>query len=195
MPTANYCHSRPRVSDRSILVIDDETSIQTLLMQILADEGYHVRAVRTARHALNVIRDEGFDVVISDISLPDVDGVELVRQICSEFPHISVIAMSGFMAAIPSARLHDAGTAATLQKPFTAPVALLPLGTPAPSTHINGSGLKPFSPRKPAPILYSRRPNRRSPSLSPVTRLCFPSASESSEGCARRSANNTIEVL
>ena len=120
MPTANDSHLQPRGGDRSILVIDDETSIQSLLMQILADEGYHVRAVRTARHALNVIRDEGFDVVISDISLPDLDGVELVRQICSEFPHISVIAMSGFMAAIPTAKLHDAGTAATPQKPFTA---------------------------------------------------------------------------
>lgn len=105
---------------RSILVIDDEASIQILLRHILAAEGYHVTAVRTARHALNVIRDEGFDVVISDISLPDADGLELVRQIALEFPHVSIIAMSGFMAAIPPAKLHDAGTAATLQKPFTA---------------------------------------------------------------------------
>ena len=105
---------------RSVLVIDDEASIQMLLRQILAAEGYHVRTVRTARHALNVIRDEAFDVVISDISLPDADGLELVRQIGIEFPEVSVIAMSGFMAAIPPARLHDAGTAVTLQKPFTA---------------------------------------------------------------------------
>jgi DNA-binding NtrC family response regulator len=73
-----------------------------------------------ARHALNAIRDEGFDVVITDISLPDADGIELVRQIHMEFPCVNVIAMSGFMAAIPPARLHSAGTAATLQKPFTA---------------------------------------------------------------------------
>jgi DNA-binding NarL/FixJ family response regulator len=59
-------------------------------------------------------------VVISDISLPDTDGFELVRQISMEFPHVSVIAMSGFMAAIPPASLHGAGIAATLQKPFTA---------------------------------------------------------------------------
>jgi DNA-binding NtrC family response regulator len=110
----------PHCGGRRILVIDDETSIQTLLSQILAGEGYRVRTVGTARHALSVIRDEGFDVVISDISLPDADGVELVRQICSEFPHVSVVAMSGFMAAIPPARLYHAGAAATLQKPFTA---------------------------------------------------------------------------
>lgn len=106
-------------ASRSILVIDDETGIQTLLRHVLAGQGYHVKTVRTARHALNVIRDEEFDVVISDISLPDADGVELVRQIHMEFPHVSVIAMSGFIAGISPARLHRAGATATLQKPFT----------------------------------------------------------------------------
>jgi DNA-binding NtrC family response regulator len=118
--TRNQYHPQPRCRTRSVLVVDDETSIQTLLTQVLTGEGYHVRTVSTARHALHVIRDEGFDVVISDISLPDADGLELVRQIGMEFPHVSVIAMSGFMAAIPLARLYHAGTTATLQKPFTA---------------------------------------------------------------------------
>jgi DNA-binding NtrC family response regulator len=113
-------HSQPRSRVRSILIIDDEAGIQTLLGQTLAGEGYDVRTVSTARHALKLIRDEGFDVVISDISLPDADGLDLAREISMEFPHVSVIAMSGFMAAIPRARLHDAGIAATLQKPFTA---------------------------------------------------------------------------
>lgn len=118
--TGNHSHARTYSGVCRILVIDDETSIQILMKEILVAEGYHVRTARTARHALNVIRDEEFDVVISDISLPDADGVELVRQICMEFPHVSVIAMSGFMAAISPAVLHRAGTAATLQKPFTA---------------------------------------------------------------------------
>jgi DNA-binding NtrC family response regulator len=118
--TANHSYSQPRCEGRSILVIDDEAGIQSLLSRILVGEGHRVRTVGTARHALMVIREEGFDVVISDISLPDADGLDLARQICAEFPHVSVIAMSGCMAAIPPARLHHAGTAATLQKPFTA---------------------------------------------------------------------------
>jgi len=79
-----------------------------------------VKTVPTARHAWNTIRDEEFDVVLSDISLPDADGIELVRQISMEFPNLRVIAMSGFMAAIPPATLYEAGSAAMLQKPFTA---------------------------------------------------------------------------
>src|SRR5579864_5576504 len=118
--TVNNFHSQPRSRGLSILVIDDEAGIQTLLQQTLAGEGYYVRMVGTGRHALNLIRDEGFDVVISDISLPDADGLELARQISMEFPHVSVNAMSGFMAAILPARLHRARIAATLQKPFTA---------------------------------------------------------------------------
>jgi CheY-like chemotaxis protein len=118
--TVNDFHSHPHSIARSILVIDDEAGIQTLLSQTLSGEGYYVRMVGTARHALNLLRDEGFDVVISDISLPDADGLDLARQISTEFPHVGVIAMSGFMAAIPRARLHDAGITAMLQKPFTA---------------------------------------------------------------------------
>ena len=118
--TVNNYYSQPHSMARRVLVIDDEAGIQTLLKQTLAAEGYYVRIVGTARHALKLIQDEGFDVVLSDISLPDADGLELVRQISMEFPHIHVIAMSGFMAAIPTARLHRAGIAATLQKPFTA---------------------------------------------------------------------------
>ncbi|MBZ5593433.1 MAG: response regulator [Acidobacteriia bacterium] len=117
---ANDAQLHPPCQRRSVLVIDDETSVQALLRQVLVAEGYRVAAVRTARQALAVIRDEGFELVISDISLPDADGIELVRQICSEFPHVRVIAMSGFMAAIPMAMLRNAGTAAMLQKPFTA---------------------------------------------------------------------------
>jgi len=122
MPSSgcNNCHSQPRCRRRSVLVIDDETDVQTLLKQILADEGYRVTVATTARQALTIIRDEGFDVVIADLSLPDADGIDLVRHIRAESPHVSVIAISGFMAAISPATLHKAGTAAMLQKPFTA---------------------------------------------------------------------------
>ena len=120
MSTVNHFHSQPRSKGRSILVIDDEAGIRTLLKQALAGEGHYVRMVSSGRHALNLLREEGFDVVISDISLPDADGLELVREISLEFPHVTAIAMSGFMAAIPPATLHGAGVAATLQKPFTA---------------------------------------------------------------------------
>ena len=118
--TVNTLYSQPHSIARSVLVIDDEDGIQGLLRQTLADEGYSVRIVGTARHALRLIQDEGFDVVLSDISLPDADGLELVRQISMEFPHVSVMVMSGFMAAIPPSRLRGAGIVATLQKPFTA---------------------------------------------------------------------------
>jgi len=117
--TNNMC-PRPRCGGRSILVIEDEDELRCLLSHILAAEGYQVQTVRTARHALHVMRHHSFDVVLSDISLPDVDGIELIRQIASEFPHVSVIAMSGFMAAISPARLCFAGAAVLLQKPFPA---------------------------------------------------------------------------
>jgi DNA-binding NtrC family response regulator len=113
-------HSQLHHRRRSVLVIEDETDVQVLLKEILADDGYHVTLAPTARQALAVIRDTGFDVVIADLSLPDADGLDLVRHIGAESPHVHVIAISGFMAAMSPAALHRAGAAATLQKPFTA---------------------------------------------------------------------------
>jgi len=115
----NNDHPQLPCRRRSVLVIEDESDVQTLLRQILADEGYHVTLAPTARQALAAIRDQGFDVVIADLSLPDGDGVDVVRHIGLESPHVHVIAISGFMAAIPPAILRKAGAAAMLEKPFT----------------------------------------------------------------------------
>jgi DNA-binding NtrC family response regulator len=52
----NDFHSRPRSKGRSILIIDDEAGIQTLLQQTLAGQGHYVRTAGTGRHALNLIR-------------------------------------------------------------------------------------------------------------------------------------------
>jgi CheY-like chemotaxis protein len=59
------------------------------------------------------------ELVISDISLRDADGLERLRQIYSDFPYLDVIAMSGFMAAIPAATWRDAGNHCDTRKAFT----------------------------------------------------------------------------
>src|SRR5579864_3967413 len=132
--TVNNFHSQPRSRGLSILVIDDEAGIQTLLQQTLAGEGYYVRMVGTGRHALNLIRDEGFDVVISDISLPDADGLELARQISMEFPHVRL--HGGHPPRQTAPRPNRSNATETLHR---ARIAALPLRTPA--TRTRGSRL------------------------------------------------------
>jgi len=107
-----------------ILIVDDEPQVRAYLEQALSEDGYYVTAVGTARQGLNALGDGEFQVVVLDLSLPDGDGLEVVRQIHGEYPNLSILAISGFMVGdMPSIAL-AAGAAATLMKP-TIPCELL----------------------------------------------------------------------
>jgi len=67
-----------------ILVVDDEPSVLLFIEQVLADVGYYVTLAPNGRLALAQVRSREFDVVVIDLSLPDEDGMEVMRQIRSE---------------------------------------------------------------------------------------------------------------
>lgn len=107
-----------------ILVIDDEPGVQLLLEHVLSNVGYYVTLAANGRLALALARSRQFDVVIVDLSLPDEDGIELMRQIRSEFPRLPILAMSGFMVGDMPQQAMAAGATDTLRKPAS-PDALL----------------------------------------------------------------------
>jgi CheY-like chemotaxis protein len=107
-----------------ILVVDDEPSVQILFEQVLSEVGYYVTLVGNGRLALARIRSREFDVAIVDLSLPDQDGLEVIRQIRSECPHVPILAASGFMVGDMAQEAMAAGATATLLKP-TSPKRLL----------------------------------------------------------------------
>jgi len=110
-----------RTSDLScaprILIVDDEPEVRAFYEQALSEDGYYVTAVGTARHGLRALSDGEFQVVVLDLSLPDGDGLEVVRQIHGEYSHISILAISGFMVGDISSIALAAGATATLMKP------------------------------------------------------------------------------
>jgi DNA-binding response OmpR family regulator len=100
-----------------ILIVDDEPQLRFFFEQTLLEDGYYVTAVATARQGLRALSDGEFQVVVLDFSLPDADGLEVVRQIRGEYPDVSILAISGFMVGdMPSIAL-AAGATATLLKP------------------------------------------------------------------------------
>ncbi len=103
-----------------ILIVDDELSVRAFFDQILSEDGYYVTAVGTARHALQMMDDRAFEAVLVDLSLPDRDGLDLVRQIRREMPHLKILATSGFLVGEMPAVAMQAGATATLAKPTTA---------------------------------------------------------------------------
>ena len=79
-----------------ILVVDDEKSIRDSLNMILSDEGYEVKSAADGEEALNLINDDNFDIIISDIKMPNVDGMELLDRVSKISPGTFYIIMTAY---------------------------------------------------------------------------------------------------
>lgn len=80
----------------SVLIIDDEKKLCSLLARIIELEDYRVWQAHTGREGLKVLSAEDIHVVISDVKLPDINGVELVKVIKEKKPYVEVINLTAF---------------------------------------------------------------------------------------------------
>lgn len=74
-----------------ILVVDDEKSIRLLYEQELLDEGYQVSVAENGKECLDILEQEDFDVVIMDIKMPQMDGIEALGKIVSKYRDLPVV--------------------------------------------------------------------------------------------------------
>src|SRR4051794_8886574 len=79
-----------------ILIVDDEPGIRKLLGLIFTAEGYEVRLAADAVEAMQICGSESFDVLLSDVRMPGMNGHELVRWVVSRFPKTRTVLMSAF---------------------------------------------------------------------------------------------------
>jgi DNA-binding response OmpR family regulator len=82
-----------------VLVIDDNEDVRTVIQLSLEAEGFEVSVAENGTRAANVLRACRADVVITDILMPEQDGIETIAQLRAEFPDIKIIAMSGATSA------------------------------------------------------------------------------------------------
>mgnify|MGYP001828604565 CR=1 FL=1 len=80
---------------RKILIIDDEEDIRDALQMVLESAGYEVRIASNGNEAIEIQHREPADVIITDIIMPEKDGVATIKKIRQEFPGIRIIAISG----------------------------------------------------------------------------------------------------
>jgi putative two-component system response regulator len=83
------------VTGRRLLVIDDEPIIRDLMVEILADAGHEVVGAETAARALELLRDGDFSLVISDIMMPGLSGLELLETLREIRPSLPVVLVTG----------------------------------------------------------------------------------------------------
>ena len=104
-----------------ILVIEDDASFRNVLVQMLSKAGYEVMEAGNGNQALEVCPVFNPDLVLTDIIMPDKEGLETIRELVELCPNIRIIAMSGGGRIGPDSYLPLAkmfGAKATLQKPF-----------------------------------------------------------------------------
>jgi cyclic di-GMP phosphodiesterase len=104
---------------RRVLVVDDEQVIRELIAEILVDAGYDVVAAADAGEALELLEDERIEIVVSDIVMPGMTGLELLEEVRTRRPSLPVVLVTG---AGTHAMLTDAlagGAAGLVMKPFS----------------------------------------------------------------------------
>jgi len=105
-----------------ILVIDDEEQIRTVLVESLEHEGYQVMDAPNGKVGMELIREEPFDLVVTDIVMPEKEGIEIIVELRQYFPETNVIAISGgarnLKADVVLKTAKILGVHCTLFKPF-----------------------------------------------------------------------------
>ncbi len=108
----------PRGKGEHIIVVEDEEGAREGLFDLLTMLGYQVTAVGSAREVEGLPARPAFDVLLSDLLLPDVSGADLARRLLDRWPRLKVILMSGYTEDEAVRRGVGAGTVRFLQKPF-----------------------------------------------------------------------------
>jgi two-component system, NtrC family, response regulator AtoC len=85
-----------------VLVVDDESSSRELCAELLKDLGYESQSVESPARALEILEDGQIDIVISDVHMPDGNGIDLLRTIKQNHPGVGVLVMTGY-GTIPEA--------------------------------------------------------------------------------------------
>lgn len=102
-----------------VVVVDDDPNVLDPLCRYLQRSGFDVCALAGAQSAIDETSRATPDLLISDIAMPGMDGIELCRKLRSIYPELPIVLMSGQASVIDPARVREAGAAALLAKPFT----------------------------------------------------------------------------
>ncbi len=115
---ASLTSQRVRHDPITILVVDDDSQVRNTLSDYLRKEGHRVMTACDGVEGLKVAAQSRAQVVLTDIRMPEMDGIELCRRLHSEQPQLPVVLMSGWTADLDKAQAKEAGARDFLPKPL-----------------------------------------------------------------------------
>lgn len=104
-----------------ILIIDDDVQIREMLRQMMEREGYEVLDAANGKVAIRIQREKPADLIITDLIMPEKEGIETIRELKQDFQDIKIIAISGGGRIGPQEYLHLAEMLGA-QRTFTKPI-------------------------------------------------------------------------
>jgi DNA-binding NtrC family response regulator len=105
--------------DKRVLVVDDEEIVRESYKRALTEAGYNVRTVESGSDALEACRAESFDVMLTDLKMPEMDGVEIAQAMKQEFPDVRVVIITGYPTRSSADRAAQLGIFDYLEKPLS----------------------------------------------------------------------------
>jgi DNA-binding NtrC family response regulator len=112
--TAHRASQKPH-----ILLVEDDANVGKGLQMVLREEGYVVDLAMTGLGALETFRGNGFGLVVADLRLPDIDGMDVLKQISSERPETKMLVITGYPSVSSAVTAVKIGVIDYLRKPFT----------------------------------------------------------------------------
>ena len=110
----------------SVLVIDDEPIVRSLLVESLSSDGFDVEAAESGRAALSLLKSRRFDIALTDLKMPGMDGIETLRALKEADREIQVVVMTGYASLETAVGALKGGACDYIEKPLR-PLELAPV--------------------------------------------------------------------
>ncbi|HZS07780.1 MAG TPA: response regulator, partial [Blastocatellia bacterium] len=101
-----------------ILITDDELSMRELLELVFKREGHQITSAASGREALAAMEKDSFDLIITDVKMPDLTGIDLLKAVREQSPDTMVIMMTAFATINTAREAFKLGADDFIQKPF-----------------------------------------------------------------------------
>jgi two-component system, response regulator, stage 0 sporulation protein F len=104
--------------DKTILIVDDQVGIRVLLMEVFSSEGYKVFQASNGKAALDIVKQHPPDIVLLDMKIPGMDGLEILKHLKAMDPSIKVIMMTAYGELAMIREATELGALMHFTKPF-----------------------------------------------------------------------------
>ncbi len=102
-----------------VLLVEDELNVAKGLEMVMREEGYEVDLAETGHDALDKFKATEFDLLVADLRLPDMDGMEVIQEVREKRPRTNVVIITGYPSVASAVQAVKMGVSDYLRKPFT----------------------------------------------------------------------------